>query len=50
MSKKHFAAIAAVVALTPVEGRLSLAHMLAWYFAEIDPRFDHESFLHACGV
>lgn len=56
MTKKHFEAIAAIIALSrakdcerEVPEIKMLAHRLATYFSSQNPRFDCHKFMTACG-
>ena len=51
MTKRHFEAIAAIIAFNvsnPVT-RQTLADQLSGYFATVNPNFDRQRFLSACG-
>ena len=49
MSKKHFIAIAAIIA-NSYSNKEEISRELAVYFKDINPNFDRERFLEACGV
>lgn len=51
MTKKHFEAMARITAsISNDDTRLFVAAQQADYFANINPRFDRNRFLAACGV
>lgn len=51
MTRKHFAAIAAIVAqITVPNNRRETAHRFADWLKGDNPRFDRARFLAACGV
>lgn len=51
MTRKHFEAIARITASISNDlTRSFVAHEQADYFANINPRFDRNKFLAACGV
>ncbi len=50
MTKKHFIAIAKIVHTHRNRGADTIASALADYFATINPNFDRQRFIDACGV